>query len=480
MNKSLFSLLEKFTKEEWIRFGEFISSPYFVKGRDYTNLFTFLRVYFQKYQNQDFITNAMAKFRTDNNMTTQALSNRLSELNKLAEKFLIHQNTENDSIGSISILYRELIKRELYSNINITYNNNKDKINITDASDLIPFSSILQSRGFYFRSRNDMQETFNQFDNHVDCLNAYSLDRMLYFATEYHLSDVYGIPYKAGLFLKTFKEINFDKLINRIESENNEIYKSVRLRYYIYNSLTNPDKNGLADKAENYFNMIHENISIDLKIDYFQKMQANYILHINKGEASYLHKVFELFKVRLEDKDTINFSLANYPATEFRDFVIVGLRVKEFDWVENFINDYSNQLNPAFRDEEKTMAIVRLCTERKDFIKALSIFKNYKNSNNHVHNIDMYKYMIIVNYEMKYFDEVRKIIDKLRHYLLKDGLIDIQKEYTKGFIDNIIRIMKIINKGTGEGINEFINDINSNPKSIVDKKWFLEKAEELK
>ena len=46
MNNSLYSLLEKFSAEEWKDFGLFINSPYHTKGRDFSGLYKFFRKYF--------------------------------------------------------------------------------------------------------------------------------------------------------------------------------------------------------------------------------------------------------------------------------------------------------------------------------------------------------------------------------------------------------------------------------------------------
>lgn len=479
MNSNLTNLLEKLSKEEWESFGDFISSPYFVKGRDYSGLYKILKNYFLGNKRTKSLDETIEKSKIAKSMSPQAFNNRLAEFNKLAERFLVQRNMESHFVAYYAMLFEELVNRDLYPNFKTNFNSARNKIKPVDAEDFIPYSKILQAHGFYFRNNNDIVKAFSMFDEHVDCMNAYFLDRMLYFATEYYLSEAFGLKYDADIFLKTFSEINIHKLIEKIEASDSKYYESVLMRYYVYNALINPDKPYLIEKAEKFFEKIRDRMSLDLKIDYFQKMQANLVQHINKSEFSYLRKLFDLLIARLEDKDTINFSLADYPAAEFRDFVVIGLKVKEYNWVEDFIKEYSKHLHPSFREEEKSIALIKLYAEKKDYIRALRIINNQKRTKNHVHSIDLYKYKIMIYYEMKYFDELELIVDNLRHFLQKEGLVEIQKNATIDFAGIMNRLIKIYKNPLREGLVEFIQELNSSKKYISDKKWFLEKANEL-
>ncbi len=479
MNNNLINLLSKFSKDEWESLGDFISSPYFVKGRDYSALYSILRNHFLKNKSGMDLDSVILNSAVGKSMSPVVLKSRLAEFNKLAEKFLVQKNLEQLPVTSYAMLFEELIKRDLYGNFRTNYNIVKNKIKPVDASEFIPYSRILQSLGFYHRNNNDIKAAFDKFDEHVDCIVAYALDRLIYFATEYHFSDVFDIKYNADVFLKMFNSMDLPKVIEKIESSGSEYYTSVRLRYYIYNSFMNLEKPSLIDKAEKYFEKIKDNVSIDLKIDYFQKMQSYLVFHINKGDFTYLRKLFTLLNERLEDKDTINFSLADYPATEFRDFVVIGLKVKEYNWVEDFINKYSNDLHPSLRDEEKSIALVKLYTEKKEYIKALNVLNRQKNTKNHFHNIDIYKYKLMIYYDMKYFDELELTADSMNHYILKEGLIEIHKKRARDFILNISRLVKISKSPDRQGLVEFIDSLNSNKDYISEKKWLLEKANDL-
>lgn len=479
MNKNLFNLLCKLSKVEWDEFGDFIASPYFVKGRDYSGLFGFLRSHFRKKDISSDISNDLILKKVKNIQSSQTLDNRLSELYKLAQKFLKQKNFESNRINGLSMLYEEFVNRGLFSNFSSGFSANKDISVPKSTADFIPYSKIIQSEGFLYRHNNDFKKTYSLFCEQGDCLTAFYIDRLLYFATEFHFADIYGIQYEANNIKKIINSIDFHSFFKLVIPDEKGYYRTALLRYHVYNSIINPDNHKLIDTAIDYFYKNKVHISLDAKIDYFQKMQSNFIIHINKGEQAFLKILFDLMKVRLDDGETINFSLIDYPASEFRDMVVIGLKVEEFEWVENFIKNYSGILPTAFREEEKTLALLKYYYAKKDFLKVLLIIKKHKHSKKHVHNMDMYKYNLMTNYELQYFDDIESITVNLKNYMRKGEIVEIQKKNTLTFIKLLFRLIRLKLHTSEETSEQFISSVNKETNSLIDKRWFLEKAAEL-
>jgi hypothetical protein len=473
MNKNLVGLLQSFSKNEWGDFEDFISSPYYVKSRDYGELFVLIKKLFAKdksmldYSVDDIQQLLKGKF------SKQTIHNRIYELNKLAEKFLIVKNQEKNPIENFACLFDELVERSLFSSYNISHKNNKDKIQPVEVNDFIPYCRIIQAEGFYQRHNSNFPETIIQFSKQADYISAYFLDKLVYYYTEYFLFDSINIPYNADNFKVLFNSIDLDKIAVKYSNSGDVIFKPFLMRYYILKALQNTKDEKLADGVHVYFEKNRSSFTVNVKTDYFQKMQAYYNFLINSGDESAFKKVHELHKERLEDGETINFSMMSYPATEFRDFVIVGLNADDFKWVEDFISKHSGKLHTTIRKEEITLAKVRLNIARKDLLMAVQLLKKQKNSKSHVHNIDSYVYKIMLYFELTMFDKMDLEIDNLTHYLNKSGLVEIQLKNTKIFVDNIQRLMRIIKKTSKESMSEFTEHINTSPESVSIKKWFL-------
>ena len=358
MNKNLTCILKSFSKNEWNEFGDFISSPYFTKSRDYGQLFKFLKKYLTSEINKAELSIEDIQISLRPLLSDRTINNRLSELSKLAERFLRIKNVEKNPIKNYSCLYEELISRNLYCNFYKSFKTKKNKFSPVDVNDFIPYCGIIQAEGFYHRSMQNFPETINQFSKQAEYVSAFSLDRLLYYYTEYFLFDKWKIKYSAVNFKTFFESVDFDKIAEEYKNNGNKIYAPFLLRYYMLKALQNTDDRNLAAGARIFFENNKSLFSINVKIDYFQKMQAYYNSLINKGDEDAIKEAHQLHKERIEDSETIDFSIMQYPVTEFRDFVIVGLNAGDFKWVEDFIDKYSSKLHPSIRNEEITSAKV--------------------------------------------------------------------------------------------------------------------------
>ena len=71
------------------------------------------------------------------------------------------------------------------------------------------------------------------------------------------------------------------------------------------------------------------------------------------GKTTYfIRQLFEIFKTLLKEKIILkddSISPQNY-----KNITTVGLQIKEYDWVENFIQTYTNYLPKANRENALT------------------------------------------------------------------------------------------------------------------------------
>ena len=60
---------------------------------------------------------------------------------------------------------------------------------------------------------------------------------------------------------------------------------------------------------------------------------------INNGKSEYFQELFDIFKTLLEKE--INFVDGMLDPRDYKNIITVGLHIKEFDWTENFIQNYT-------------------------------------------------------------------------------------------------------------------------------------------
>ncbi|HMS64906.1 MAG TPA: hypothetical protein PKD83_06585 [Ignavibacteria bacterium] len=89
--------------------------------------------------------------------------------------------------------------------------------------------------------------------------------------------------------------------------------------------------------------------------------------------AEFERDLFEVYKRKLEEGIYEDLLKIYYQSQNFRDYIIIGLRRNELEWVENFIRVYAPMLPAKTREDEKTMAHARVLIYRSEFRKALKL-----------------------------------------------------------------------------------------------------------
>ncbi len=479
MNKNLIKLLGSFTQKEWDEFEDFSCSPYFTKSRSYISFVKFLRKKITgKNAVTDFTPEEVNKH-TGKDFSTQTIYNRLSELVKLAERFLSLKHYEKNHVSYHSGLFEELSDRGLHDILYSVYKSNSECLDPKDPNDFISYSKIVQALGFYYRSVSDFPAVMDRFFRQSEYIAAFSLEQFLYYKNELVLLDKLNLKFNSSDLKTLFNSVNFDKLALVYEKSGKDIYKPFLLKYCLLKMLSEPANPGHAEKAQKYFEENRSLFSTEIKSDYFIKMESHFVNLVNSGIESAYENLHEVHKERLADGETINFSLLNYFTSQFRDFVITGLAAGDFKWVEGFIEKYSSGLHTSIRNDEVTIARARLCAEKNDLLTAVYLLKKRKNTSFHLFNVDAYFLKIRIYFELKMYREMELEVDNLRHYMHKNDLVEKQVSNTKIFIEKLTHMLKIMNGGIPGGWADFRKDIKKNVDSIMVRRWFLKMIDNL-
>jgi tetratricopeptide (TPR) repeat protein len=285
--------------------------------------------------------------------------------------------------------------------------------------------------------------------------------------------------------------------------------------------------------------MLHENhqntFQYDLKLfdhlmDYFEKNEIKdnptleifyYIAILEKTrDEKYFHKLIDLKKKYRElitpfDNYMLYLHLDTYCATEFNEncrtdllneqfllvkenlmFELVGdgkilypdflnevkkaVRVNEFEWAEEYINKYKNNLTEEF-DNTLNFCYGYIAHKKGEFEKALDYFSR-TSFPNFIIKIQVKIHLLQLYIELKYFDQAQLMIDSFRHYLTREkSIIDSMKvsvfEFLKISGDLIKLKSEIKTKENDFKLNKIKQEIeNMSNNRFGIKLWLREKA----
>ncbi|MBC7886032.1 MAG: hypothetical protein H7X99_11200 [Saprospiraceae bacterium] len=196
---------------------------------------------------------------------------------------------------------------------------------------------------------------------------------------------------------------------------------------------------------------------------------------VNKGDFEFQRETFEIYKETIENE--VILSDKDISASDFRNIVPIALRVGEFDWTENFINEYSKYVDEKYRDNVVEFSLARLEFYRKDFGKVLDHL-NKVNYEDVWYNINAKTLQIASYFELDEFDALESLLQAFKMYIRREkSLTSNRKEHYLNLIKFTLILMKLTPKDK-EKLTKLRMDINDT-KGVVSKPWLLEKVDDM-
>ncbi len=479
-NYKFIQIVKSFTKQEIKEFEDFVRSPYFNKVRDYSSFLKQIKVLFTKGRNLSELSpqEFYSKVFPGKPYSNKTLRNRLNELEKLSEKFLIQQKLE----GNINVKKKLLMQSFLERGLGNIFESEFKKIARLYSErllDSIEISEVYAMNSHHLLQKRKIEEAFSNYKVHTDFELRMLLERLFGIQHEFAIQKQYKMNPVVNIADDIMNNLNAEKLVGILESRNDPVYLKIILNYYIYKSLTNIDDEIYFEKVRQVFLASLSNLENNEKTEIFTMMNNYCINKMNEGKTKYLYTAFELLKIKLEQGLNEELKELRYPSIAFRDYVIFGVKLKEFDWVRDFIIKYENVIPREFREQEVNLAYARLNFYQHEIEKALEFLHKMK-STYYLAVLDSNRMKLMIYYDMPDFEEAFMELDRGKHFI-KNNLKKVPRPiraYSKEFFDKYLALLKLKLSPKRTDIEILAEKIKSSP-NIPARDWFLEKILEL-
>jgi hypothetical protein len=188
----------------------------------------------------------------------------------------------------------------------------------------------------------------------------------------------------------------------------------------------------------------------------------------------YVRESFEWYKLGLyEDVIAENGLLTR---NTYLNLISIALKLKEFLWTEDFIRNYTHQLEDDIRDNTERFARARLGYEQKDYDTTMPLLVqvDFKHS---VYNLLAKTLLLKIYYELDEYDALENQVDSMTTYIRRKKLSDFHRDN----FNNIARLVRQLSRfgpGGKEKKQELMRRIEETTP-LTEKKWFLEQVEKL-
>ena len=485
----LIELLKKLSKDEFKEFEKFTSSPYFSRGRDLSPLFRSLKPFHPDFENDKMTDEHIfqklypgKKF--GDSKSVSLLRTLTSELFNLGKEFLAYLEFNNDINKKNYYRLSQLRKKKLYKEFEKEY---KESVVIQEESeggnpeDFINKYFLSLAFAEYCVDKGKAKEAYESLFKMGDYAAMITLMR------GFRMSEL-------KMVAKSFCELSprfslLEYLMNNIDSEKliaeikkNEIkYSPVIEISYLIHKMTIDYKN--EEHYRDLKNLVLSNLDLlghDEKYMIFGIMGSYCVRMTNLLNLdSYLREQFDLFDMSLKlgvlkwrQEDDFQLSL-------FRNIVITGVIVNELDWVEDFINRHSHELNPEQRESMTNYSMAYLYAAKKEYEKALGHLIKVK-YDFFMFKIDIKNLYFRIYFEMEHYEQAFSILDSMRHYIssTKD-LYDILIDRNTNFIKYASELLRIKSSRNYKNLDMLRNKIE-NEVYLESRRWLQKKIDELK
>ena len=419
------------------------------------------------------------------------------------------------NLGLKGDLKNESIYAELFPYEN--YNNQKLRLLFSDTYRLFKSFLILEENPYYKKDNLDLAKYYKEtgkddlYERTVDKIEK-NLEKQKYRNAEYFLSK-YNLAkekYDYQTSTKRLKVAPYDEVISTFDL----YYYLEKLRQgcilkahknTAINSTTEPDLLYVVKRCESNVKLIerHPTLAIyfycfkalsdtqgDQNYNNFQKLlfekialftveEARELLimginfcakKINSLERDYISKVFEIYKIGIENNILVY--KKNISPFTFKNALTVAIEIGNIEWAEKLINKYGDYLPSKQKDSVLKYSIAKILISKGNKHPAKKILAQYY-SDDILTYLSGKMLLIQLHFEDKEFDLLSNLLDNMNVYINRKKKMSYHKTNYKEVIKFTRKLINLppFDQKARRALRE---EIENSEVKLMKKDWFLE------
>jgi hypothetical protein len=194
------------------------------------------------------------------------------------------------------------------------------------------------------------------------------------------------------------------------------------------------------------------------------------IKRINSAQPDYIAEVFEIYRNGLKT----NALLEGEQLSRFtyNNIVMAGVRLKAFDWTEQFIHDYKPFLEEKYRESTFQHSLATFYFKKKDYDKAMRLLHSVE-FDDVMHGLDARRMLLCMYYDLDEFEALEAHLEAFKTHLYRQKNLDYHRENYLNLVNFTKRLLHL-NFHNEKKVNELRDEIIATSK-LLEKEWLLEK-----
>ncbi|MFZ1495588.1 MAG: hypothetical protein WAS72_00945 [Saprospiraceae bacterium] len=463
MQKSkLIALLKTFSSSELREFQDFISSPFYNKNEELLPLYTYL-----KKQAPDFDDKRLERAVVYKRVFKKDLNNEkhyhyvVSFLLKLAEQYIGLKEYATQAAMPQCHIVAAYMKRDLEKHYHYA---------LSQAESLLE-KQPLRNADYHFQQYLLADVANSQFLRQ----RVHKLDSKLQLAADSF--DTYYISQKLkyiGEMLDRQKSVSakysiqlLGELKTYLADRDFTATPSINIYYHLLLTLTTPDS------VTHFFNLkkLVEQHTHQLSDEENKRLYShllNYTIQkIREGENSFLEECLQLYKRGIATQMLYENGILSH--WTYKNMVKLGLRLEQFDWVEQFILEYNTHLKDDLRQNALDFNLAEYYYYKRDLDNALTHL-NRVEFTDVFYTLDAKTMLAKIFYETEAQDTLQALIASFKIYLKRNPFIS---KNAQAPYQNFLKLLTQLAKRDKHQKKELLDEIN-NTKFLAERSWLSE------
>ncbi len=472
-NSKLLAILQQFDKQDINRCRKYVASPYFNASDQLIHLFDLLSEGLGNGNGAPHKNPAKEKIWRKLNpgkpYDDTRMRKYLSDLLKLVEGYLVQQTFDNNPLAQTARLLEAVEERKLTKLYN-SARKNSEKISLEfpyHNTEYYYYQYVLEKHYFGLTDFETKREDISNIEEISKNLDFF------YFGEKLRM---YCEVLSRRKFVNYDYQIGFiDIILNHLE---NQAAKPPLLNIYhriskLYTQF---------DNEENYTELIRlldefgKTVPpIQARDELYMAAQNYCISRINSGHQNFLYELFSLYKTMLTNG--IITAEGELPEWFFKNIASIGLRLKEYDWIEKFIFEYQHLLPENVRSNAVSYNLAQLYFYQKKYDKVIEQLRNVEYEDI-IYNFNSKTLLIATYFEMDEIDVLYSLLDTFRTFLNRRK--DVPEQRRKLYI-NLIKFTKKL-AGTSPKNKKALQELKQEvleTKNVASMNWLLERIDEM-
>lgn len=462
-NSKLVQLLKTFKAKELRECGEWLQSPIVNKHEEFTALYFYLKNCAPAFSEKKIQREVVYKALFPNKKYDEKhLNHLMSFLLKLVERYLAFSKFSENTLQENIYTLQAYTQRGLDKHYHQVLENTKQKLR------QLPYRNV----DFYYQqyllaeteNKYFLKQKVRKFDerlqlaaNHFD--NYLLANKLKYFCEMKDRKMSLAANYELNMQPEIFSYINHKELSD---------YPGINVYKVILQLLEQPAETSYFFTLKKLLKTHAADFPLqELKELYYYAINFC-IRKVNQGEQDFLKELFAIYKECLKE----NLLLENNEMSPwtYKNLIGVGLRLKEYQWVEQFIKQHNSLLALEFQENAYNYNMAELFYYRNDFDKAIKHLNKVEFSDIY-YSFDTKKMLMKIYFEQEEIDALLSLIASFKIFIKRNvSVSEANKEAYNNFINIIQQFIKL---ATHKTATDLLKNIETT-KPLADRNWLLE------